>query len=93
MVDFPFSQRNISDDVFVREFQRDVDNEELVWHRDRKTRKVRVLSGEGWFLQLDNELPVCLEENKDYEITAKVYHRLLKTRNCTNLTLEIEELQ
>jgi hypothetical protein len=93
VVDLPFSQTNLSINVFIREFEKSVNSQELVWHRDRKTRRVRVLSGEGWFLQLDNELPIRLEENKQYEIEAKTYHRLLKTWDCSNLIVKIEELQ
>ena len=45
------------DNKLVRYFSENVDEEELIWHRDKKTRDVEVVSGDGWQLQMDNELP------------------------------------
>jgi hypothetical protein len=50
----------------IRTFLRDVEVEELVWHRDDSNRTVHILGGEGWKLQKDDELPVELEIGKDY---------------------------
>ena len=55
-MDKPYSQTNISENTFERIFDLSVDNEELVWHRDRRTRFVKVLEGVGWKFQFDNEL-------------------------------------
>ena len=40
----------------TRTFESSVDGEELVWHRDRQTRTVKVLEGTGWRFQMDNHL-------------------------------------
>ena len=36
------------DNKLVRYFSEDVDDNELIWHRDKKTRDVEVVSGDGW---------------------------------------------
>jgi hypothetical protein len=63
---------------FLREFEDDVQEEELIWHRDKHTRDVMVLEGSGWKLQLDNMLPVELKREKIYTIPMMEYHRLIK---------------
>tara|TARA_Y100000385_G_C13017697_1_gene604646 strand:- start:200 stop:496 length:297 start_codon:yes stop_codon:yes gene_type:complete len=74
----------------IRIFSEDVNEDELVWHRDKEDRKVHVLEGIGWMLQLDNEEPVELEKGKGYYFIPKmVYHRIIKGEG--SLTLEIEE--
>ena len=84
----PYSE--IWSNGFIRRtFYADVINEELVWHRDRRDREVRVIESKGWKLQMDNELPIDLEEGKVYTIKAMQYHRILKGNG--NLVLEIRE--
>ena len=74
---------------FLREFDSSVNESELVWHRDKRDRVIRVKGGKGWQLQIDNELPMELVEDKIYIIKKEVYHRLLKGED--NLVLEIYE--
>lgn len=88
--EFPFTQHKISENVFMREFNKDVLSEELVWHRDKKSRIVEVIRGKGWQLQLDNQMPVPLLEGLSYEIPAEKYHRV--KRGTTNLIVRITEL-
>jgi hypothetical protein len=76
-------------DFFLREFQHDVDEEELVWHRDRSDREIAVLSGNGWKLQMDDELPEELTQGRLYHINKMVYHRLIK--GSGKLLLKIRE--
>ena len=38
-MEFPFKE-NIKQGIFERTFSQDVDNDELVWHRDREDREV-----------------------------------------------------
>jgi len=85
---YPFKQKKIKNKL-IREFSSDVDSKELVWHRDRRTRKVKVVSGLGWQIQMENKLPVILEKGKTYYIPAREYHRVIKGK--TNLVLEIYE--
>ena len=80
---------NHNNGKIVREFSGDVSEDELIWHRDKRSRTVHVLSGNGWKLQLDDELPTNLEIGKQYFIIKNSYHRLIKGEN--NLVIRIEE--
>jgi hypothetical protein len=71
----------------IREFTESVENEELVWHRDKESRVVNVLSGTGWQLQHDDELPIQLNQGEEYYIPKMTYHRLLKGQG--NLVVRI----
>jgi len=70
-----------------RIFTPDVDEQELVWHRDRKDREVRVIGDTDWMFQFDNELPQLLK-NVIF-IPRNTYHRVIK--GTTNLTVHILE--
>lgn len=72
----PFTEKNIGENVFLREFCGDVDQSELHWHRDRETRVVRAIGETDWMIQLDDELPRRLD--RYVEIPVGVYHRLIK---------------
>ena len=76
-------------DYIIREFSGDVDESELVWHRDKETRTVFVLQGEGWYIQMDNQHPRELVEGVSYIIPKMEYHRLLKGKG--NLIIQIKE--
>lgn len=87
----PYKQIQISDKI-LRVFSCEVDYSELVWHRDKMSRKVTVVSGCGWFLQLDNQAPIELKSNMDFDIPREVYHRLIKSNSCVcDLVVAIEE--
>lgn len=75
---------------FTRVFSDSVNEDELVWHRDKKDRSFKVLQGEHWKLQMDNETPIVLESGKYYFIKAMEYHRIIKGQG--SLVLDIEEL-
>ena len=89
-MDFPFTEKQIGKKIFLREFKRDVVSDELIWHMDREDRYVKVVSGKGWELQLDNRLPTLLKENTIYFIPKYTYHRIIK--GDTDLVVEIEKL-
>ena len=75
---------------FVRTFDENVREDTLIWHRDKRDRKIEVLECDGWKFQKDNTLPVELKENKTYEVNAMEYHRLIKGNG--KLKLRIKEL-
>ena len=77
VVSFPFKQEK-KEGYLLREFKLSVDSEELIWHRDKKDRVVEVIQSQDWMIQLDNELPIRLEEGKKYFIPKEVYHRVHK---------------
>ena len=74
----------------TRTFESNTDSHELVWHRDKADRIVTVLEGDGWFFQMDNNIPYELEEGDVLNIPKMEYHRIYKAGN-SNLVLEIEE--
>jgi hypothetical protein len=84
----PYSEV-LENDYVIREFSSDVNESELIWHRDKKTRKVTILQGEGWKIQMDNSLPETLEEGREYHIPKMEYHRLIK--GTGNLLIQIKE--
>ena len=72
---FPFTEE-IKENYYIRTFNKDVDMEELVWHRDREDRLIEFIGQTNWQFQRDNELPICFD--KPIFIKAEVYHRLIK---------------
>jgi len=62
----------------IRVFPIDVSEEDLVWHRDKEDRTIKVLEGSGWKFQYDNTLPFELKLKDEVTIREMVYHRLIK---------------
>ena len=87
----PFDDFDNSDvkKTFKRVFKEDVEQEQLIWHKDKNDRKIKVIWGTGWKLQMDNELPFDLEVGQNYFIEKETFHRLLKGNS--ELKLEIKE--
>lgn len=79
----------LENDYIIREFSGDINESELIWHRDKQTREVKVLQGDGWKIQMDNRLPEELEKGNNYYIPKMEYHRLIKGKG--NLLLQIKE--
>jgi len=82
-------EKSIYKNVFTRVFKQNVKKEQLIWHKDRKDRVVKVIYGTGWKLQYDNELPFELEVGQNYYIKKENFHRL--HRGNSELKLEIKE--
>ena len=93
MPNFPFQQAFLDDHTFVRTFRHDVDDEEMVWHRDRKKRKVQVLESKGWFFQRDGELPVPMNVGDSFTIPAKSWHRAIRRLGASDLIVKITEFE
>lgn len=73
----------------IRTFSKDIEESDLIWHRDHHSRRIHVLQGEGWKLQTDDSLPQDLKVGKEYFVTQGEYHRLLKGTN--DLIIRIQE--
>jgi hypothetical protein len=71
-------EKSIYKNVFTRVFKQNVKKEQLIWHKDRKDRVVKVIYGTGWKLQMDNDLPFELELGQNYYIKKENFHRLHK---------------
>ena len=88
-MEFPFTQETF-DGKILRTFSSEVDEDELKWHYDLKDRKVQVIRGDNWELQMDNEIPQKLTPLKEYFIPKGVYHRVIKGNG--DLVVMITEL-
>lgn len=89
MEKLPFIEK-INDGIKTRIFDKNVDDHELMWHRDERTRIVKIVESNGWELQMDNELPLILKEGDRITIPSGVYHRVIKGEG--NLIIKIKEL-
>jgi len=86
---FPFVEETLSNSIRIRTFPECIWEEDLVWHRDANDRHIHILSGDGWKLQFDNELPFVLEQFCTYYIPKETYHRVIK--GTGDLVIEIQE--
>lgn len=64
--------------VIFRIFPESVDEEKLVWHRDRSDRYVFVINSGGWKIQFDNSIPQDLITGDSIIIPKEKYHRVIK---------------
>jgi hypothetical protein len=86
----PYNDNVKSSNSFIREFKIDVDDSELVWHRDKRDRIVKILSDSDWQFQFDNQLPFTLVKGTEFKISKEVYHRVIKNGD-TDLIIKITE--
>jgi hypothetical protein len=71
----------------IRTFSKDVDEMDLIWHRDDEDREIEILEGKGWQFQRDNELPLELKEGDRIFIPRHQVHRVIK--GIDDLKIEI----
>ena len=88
----PFEETLMLGGMRRRKFSSVLSSDELIWHRDREHRLVRVVEGRGWSLQLDSSFPVLLEEGAVEPIPAEMWHRLHVSEGATDLVVEIESV-
>lgn len=74
-MDFPFEE-HIENDYYIRTFSDQVDDLELVWHRDKEDREIEIIENDGWKFQFDGELPFTM--NEKFFIPKETYHRVIK---------------
>ena len=85
----PYTEYLNPNNVIVRQFSQDVNDDELVWHRDKKDRTFKVISGVGWKFQHDNELPFVMKIGDVVKVKKEEFHRIHKGQG--KLIIEIEE--
>jgi hypothetical protein len=85
----PFVEQKLSDNRRLRTFPETIWEDDLVWHRDKHDRTIKIISSDGWQLQMDNELPKDLTMGDIHFIPKEVYHRVIKGVN--DLIVEIVE--
>ena len=86
----PYKENKIEEHKILRLFTESVDNKELVWHRDAEDRIITIKECDEWYLQMDNETPVLMENGKEHFIPKNTYHRVIKGEG--NLMVEITKL-
>jgi len=86
----PFSEKDVSFDSKIRTFSKNIDDEDLVWHRDREDRVVTVRQAGGWKIQFENQLPMILSEGDSVFIKKGEYHRVIKGNE--DLIIEVEKI-
>ena len=72
----------------IRVFNEKTNSDEFKWNRDREDRLITILEGEGWKIQIDNELPKDLKNGQRFIIPEGVYHRVIKGNG--NLKVSVE---
>jgi quercetin dioxygenase-like cupin family protein len=87
----PYEDNPISNNKFKRKFTQDISSNELVWHRDKNDRIVKVLESGNWKIQFDNQLPVSMKEGDSIFIEKESFHRVIKGDG--DLVVEIVELK
>ena len=87
MMGLPFKEK-IEDGYHIRTFTENVEDSELVWHRDKEDRIVRSVGKTNWMLQMDNEVPKIIEG--EFFIPKNTYHRVIKGNG--DLTVKVKKL-
>lgn len=75
----PYKDLQSTEDKVVRVFNDNVNPTELVWHRDRENRIIKILEpGYNWHFQFENELPFKIESNMTITVSMGEWHRVIK---------------
>ena len=73
-------------DTIQRKFKQDIDELELVWHRDRNDRQVTIIGETDWMFQLEDEIPQQLKNT--IFIPKSTYHSLIKGTGELNILIQ-----
>lgn len=73
----PFTEK-VEDGCTIRVFDNSLNEDELVWHRDKEDRIIFPLHESDWKIQLDNDVPQELNPDKPIFIESEKFHRLIK---------------
>ena len=74
----------------IRTFNKEVKEEELIWHTDERSRVVEVIESKGWQFQFDDELPFGLQKGTIINIPKGKIHRIIK--GDSDLIIKIKEI-
>lgn len=84
---FPFKEY-MKEGYHIRTFSEYVEDEELIWHRDKEDRIVEIIGESDWMIQIDNELPKLITER--IFIPKETYHRIIKGKG--DLKVKVKKL-
>ena len=76
MVNLPFEEKDLGENVFLRLFDPQLETNELKWHTDLEDRIIKVVENTDWKFQFDNQLPIPF--SGEIFVPAGVWHRLIK---------------
>ncbi len=68
----------IDKDSFTRVFSENLEEKELVWHRDPEDRIIEIVSGDDWSFQRDNCLPEKIISGCKIHVNKNEWHRIIK---------------
>ena len=72
-----YSDKVLDDNTFIRTFDKNIHQNELLWHRDERDRIIKSLKNNDWKIQIDGCLPTNIDDEQ-ISIPKDVYHRLIK---------------
>lgn len=84
-----YKDTEVREKTFYRLFDECISESALIWSQDDEDRKVHVISGDEWKLQLNDNNPIDLIPGCDYFIPKGTFHRIFKGKK--DLILRIEE--
>jgi hypothetical protein len=71
----------------IRTFSKEVDSDELKWHRDREDRVVTPVGSNDWMFQRDNQLPQPIDG--EIKVAKGEWHRVIK--GTTDLVVRVQK--
>lgn len=90
----PFREKIIEEtETYIlvqRDFMSTLIEEELNWHMDEEDRDVFVVEGDGWYLQIENELPRLMQKESIFKIPKETWHRIIN-KNGTKLIINVRK--
>ena len=69
------------------------DDENFVWHRDAENRRVTLIEGNNWYLQMANTLPKLLKKDEEVFIEKEKWHRVFCHDSDLNNSLIIQVIK
>ena len=86
----PYNEVSNGNNTYIREFSRDTDSSEFIWHRDKEDREVMLVEGDGWYIQMENELPRLMQKESLFKIPKEIWHRIIN-KNGTKLIINVRK--
>ena len=90
----PFKEKIIEETetytLIQRDFMSTLIEEELNWHMDEEDREVFVVKGDGWYLQIENEVPQLMQKESIFKIPKETWHRIIN-KNGTSLIINVRK--
>ena len=83
----PFEEKLTNNKSLLRKFGYNVNSEDLIWHRDREDRVIKVIKSNNWKFQFDNKLPQEMKDGDVIIIKKNAWHRVIKGQG--DLLIEI----